>query len=50
MQDCHNFVNAVAINVCNNLSLGKSFDYKGDNKIVHFKWCVISCTLDHAID
>ena len=50
MQDCHNFVNAVVIIVGNNLSLGKFFDYKIDYQIVHFKWCVISCTLDHAID
>ena len=31
MQDCHNFVNDVAIIVGNNLSLGKSFDYKIEN-------------------
>ena len=31
MQDCHNYVNAVDIIVGNNISLGKSFDYKIDN-------------------
>jgi len=48
MQDCHNFVNDVAIIVGNNLSLGKSFDYKIWLNCP-FKWCVISYTLDNAI-